>query len=82
MNWPLMTGDTEYLRQAVDTVAEQNGWDLPAALGEVFSWPLEQRHQAMQLSQSLKTEAQFQQTHGMPSATFDRGVQMTQWDVR
>lgn len=27
-------------------------------------------------------EAIFQQTHGMSSAMFDRGVQATQWDVR
>ncbi len=82
MNWPLMTGDTEHLKQAVEITARANGWDVPKYLGEIFNWPLEQRNQAMSLAQKLKDEAIFQATHGMTSAMFDRGVQMTQWDVR
>jgi hypothetical protein len=82
MNWPLMTGDTEHLKQAAATVARANDWDVPKYLGEIFSWPLEQRNQAMSLAQKLKDEAVFQQMHGMSSRVFDAGIQMSQWDVR
>lgn len=54
MNWPLMTGDTEHLKQAAAIVARANDWDIPTNLSAIFNWPLEQFIQFKSIASKLE----------------------------
>jgi hypothetical protein len=70
LNFPLQTGDTECLRRAAEIVARSNDWDVPERLGDVLSWPLEQRREVMSLAQNLKVKGYFAEP--LNCRTYDR----------